>query len=167
MSRWIKFLFITGRFSLLFGNIFIYDKRQRYHFNKSQRLLSADCFKTVFDNPSFKVHQTNILFFVKMKEPLSVETGVSNSQLYCRLGLAITKKKIKHANQRNRLKRLIREHFRLYQHDFNYVYDVVVIVKVGTESLTNEELSIQINTGFKQIIHKLNQFSKKNFAHSH
>lgn len=151
---------------MLFGNIFIYDKRQRYHFNKSQRLLSADCFKTVFDNPSFKVHQTNILFFVKMKEPLSVETGVSNSQLYCRLGLAITKKKIKHANQRNRLKRLIREHFRLYQHDFSCACDVVLIVKVNTQSLTNEELAIQISRGFEQVIHKASQCFKNNLINT-
>lgn len=132
------------------------QEKQHFYFSKSQRLLKAIDFKTVFDNPSFKVHQTNLLFFVKMREPMSELSG--NMEDSCRLGLAITKKKIKRANERNRLKRLIREQFRLHQYQFNHIFDVVVIVKVGTQSLSNQELFRQIDAGFQQIIHKANQF---------
>lgn len=132
------------------------QEKQHFYFSKSQRLLKAIDFKTVFDNPSFKVHQTNLLFFVKMHEPMSELSGTMKDS--CRLGLAITKKKIKRANERNRLKRLIREQFRLHQYQFNHIFDVVVIVKVGTQSLSNQELFRQIDAGFQQIIHKANQF---------
>lgn len=132
------------------------QEKQHFYFSKSQRLLKAIDFKAVFDNPSFKVHQTNLLFFVKMYEPMSELSG--NMEDSCRLGLAITKKKIKRANERNRLKRLIREQFRLHQYQFNHIFDVVVIVKVGTQSLSNQELFRQIDIGFQQIIHKANQF---------
>lgn len=132
------------------------QEKQHFYFSKSQRLLKAIDFKTVFDNPSFKVHQTNLLFFVKMHESVSELSG--NMEDSCRLGLAITKKKIKRANERNRLKRLIREQFRLHQYQFNHIFDVVVIVKVGTQSLSNQEIFRQIDTGFQQIIHKANQF---------
>lgn len=132
------------------------QEKQHFYFSKSQRLLKAIDFKIVFDNPSFKVHQTNLLFFVKMHEPMSEFSGTMEDS--CRLGLAITKKKIKRANERNRLKRLIREQFRLHQYQFNYIFDVVVIVKVGTQSLSNQELFRQIDAGFQQIIHKANQF---------
>lgn len=134
------------------------QEKQRFYFSQTQRLLKPDDFKYVFDKPNFKVHQPNILFFIKMREPIHNLT--SDFQLTCRLGLAITKKKIKRANQRNRLKRLIREQFRLCQYDFDYVCDVVVIVKVGTQSLSNEALLSQIHTGFKQVIYKVNQFSQ-------
>lgn len=132
------------------------QEKQHFYFSKSQRLLKAIDFKTVFDNPSFKVHQTNLLFFVKMHEPMSELSGTMEDS--CRLGLAITKKKIKRANERNRLKRLIREQFRLHQYQFNHIFDVVVIVKVGTQSLSNQEIFRQIDAGFQQIIHKANQF---------
>ena len=40
----------------------------------------------------------------------------TNGLPFARLGLAITKKKTKRAVDRNRLKRLIRESFRMHQH---------------------------------------------------
>lgn len=156
-------MFLLGRSELVFGNMFVSNDERCFCFGKTQRLLNANDFKVVFDNPSFKVHQANILFFVKMREPIKVLSDFP--EVDCRLGLAITKKKIKRANERNRLKRLVREQFRLCQHDFGYVCDVVVIVKIGTQSLTNAELLAQIQAGFEQVIHKANRLvsnSQKN-----
>lgn len=140
-------------FDLNFGfDVMMLNQReQSFGFSKAQRLLKPADFKPVFDMPSFKVHQQNLLFFVKMRDPQTLD----NLPNVCRLGLAITKKKIKRANERNRLKRLVREQFRQCQHDFHAVFDVVVIVKITTQSLTNVELLSQIQTGFEQIIHKL------------
>ncbi|WP_315041706.1 ribonuclease P protein component [Faucicola mancuniensis] len=111
-----------------------------FAFGKSHRLLKADDFKAVFDQTSFKVHQPNLLFFVKKSE-------LNDS----RLGLAITKKKVKRANERNRLKRLVRENFRLFQHDFLMPVDVVVIVKQDIKLVSNMVLHEQIEAGFLQI----------------
>lgn len=135
------------------------NKKSVFEFDKSQRLLASADFKPVFDTPSFKVHQPNILFFVKMQE--------QNPTKPCRLGLAITKKKLKRANQRNRLKRLVREYFRLNQADFvakNMCFDVVLIVKISTQDLPNEVLNTQIQAGFQQIIHKAQRFSSVQFT---
>lgn len=87
-------------------------------FCKQQRLLKPAEFQRVFDNPIKKIHSQHLLAFV--------QTG----QHRPRLGLAITKKKLKLAVMRNQLKRLTREHFRLNAHKLGAV-DVVLIVKVG------------------------------------
>lgn len=92
---------------------------QQYTFDKSDRLLNPNEFKKVFDQPIKKVHGEHCLLFVG-----KAQTNTA------RLGLAITKKKLKHAVDRNRLKRLTREHFRLAQSSLSPI-DVVMIVKKG------------------------------------
>ena len=99
-------------------------------FTKEQRLLKPDEFGRVFDDPTKKIHSTHFMLFVK--------TG----QTQPRLGLAITKKKLKLAVVRNRLKRLTREHFRQNAPCLSAI-DVVLIVKKGYPKHTdpNAELS--------------------------
>lgn len=55
---------------------------------------------------------------------------VENSVGHPRLGLAIAKKHLKLANQRNRLKRIIRESFRQHQSAFSNI-DIVVLSRPG------------------------------------
>lgn len=89
------------------------------NFQKYHRLLTPADFKAVFDSPIKKVHTLHLLAFIGQGQGLSA-----------RLGLAITKKKLKKAVDRNRLKRLCRENFRHRQTSW-MVIDVVVIVKAG------------------------------------
>ena len=90
-----------------------------FSFTKTKRLLAPCEFKAVFDNPLKKIHSTHFLLFVANTE-----------QPHARLGLAITKKKLKKAVDRNLVKRHTREIFRLNQHDLPPV-DCVLIVKSG------------------------------------
>lgn len=90
-----------------------------YSFEKRHRLLTPADFKAVFDSPIKKVHTPHLLAFI-----------AQNQGIASRLGLAITKKKLKKAVDRNRLKRLCRENFR-HHHASWMAIDVVVIVKVG------------------------------------
>lgn len=120
---------------------------QRFTFIKQQRLLNSTAFTPVFTTPTFKVHQPNLLFFVRLRE--------SPHENCSRLGLAITKKKVKRANQRNRIKRLAREYFRLYQHELNNPVDIAIIVKHFPVTLTNSEIVTQLESAFKQINRKL------------
>lgn len=102
-------------------------------FTKAERLLHSNEFKRVFDNPIKKIHSEHLLLFI--------QTGVPE-QTQARLGLAITKKKVKLAVMRNRLKRLSREIFRHTAPTLGSV-DVVLIVKKSYAKKTdlNDELT--------------------------
>lgn len=134
---------------------------QKFTFVKQQRLLNSHAFTPVFNSPSFKIHQSNILLFVKILAlPETTNPTINNS----RLGLAITKKKIKRANQRNRVKRLSREYFRLHQHELNQPVDIAIIIKHFPVTITNAEIVAQLEMAFKQINSKLKHLSAKNPA---
>lgn len=112
-------------------------------FKKQHRLLGPNDFKSVFTTPIKKIHTTHLLAFVAK--------GATDEP---RLGLAITKKKLKHAVVRNRIKRLTREAFRQNRENLTAI-DVVVIVKVGYD----KEFRIGEEVG--QLFSKINQkFSK-------
>ena len=57
---------------------------------------------------------------------------------YPRLGMLISKKNCRLAVDRNRIKRMIREHFRLAQHTLVGM-DVVVMLRSSTEKITDQE----------------------------
>lgn len=56
-----------------------------------------------------------------------------------RLGLAIAKKHCRHASDRNRLKRIVRESFRLHQREVAGL-DIVVMNRPGAEAADNSRL---------------------------
>jgi len=70
-----------------------------------------------------------------------------------RLGLAIAKKRVKLAVQRNRIKRIIRESFRLNQHDLPAI-DMVVMVKSGIDQLDNKEINQELEKIWRKIIQR-------------
>lgn len=88
-------------------------------FKKQHRLLNPSDFKAVFDAPIKKIHTVHLMAFV-----------AKSSSCQPRLGLAITKKKLKRAVARNRIKRLTRETFRHHRSQLSNI-DVVVIVKAS------------------------------------
>ncbi len=94
-------------------------------FGKEMRLLNAADFKRVFDAPD----QRSV-------DPMFTLLARKNELGYPRLGMAITKKRLKRAVDRNRAKRIIRESFRLWQRDLGS-YDFVVMNRnalVGAEN---------------------------------
>ena len=68
-----------------------------------------------------------------------------NNLNYPRLGLIIGKKAIQHAVQRNRFKRIVKESFRLQQHDLNGL-DLIFVAYKGLDKISNED--------FKQCLEK-------------
>ncbi len=69
-----------------------------------------------------------------------------------RLGLAIVKRHVRRAHERNRIKRLAREMFRHQQAVLPPV-DCVLMVKAGADQLSNAELQQQLSTLF-QLVHR-------------
>jgi len=91
------------------------------------RLLEPAAFKCVFANAS-KNGDGKLLILVH-------ENGLDHP----RLGLAISKKMLRRAVDRNRVKRMIRESFRRYQHKLGPV-DVVVLARNGCQAANRQQL---------------------------
>lgn len=111
-------------------------------FNKSLRLLNSSDFKPVFDSPTAKASQQHFLILAR-----------TNELGRPRLGLVIAKKNIRNAVDRNRMKRLIRESFRLQQHQLPPI-DAIVLARRGMDQLDNATLSKQLNKQWQRLIRK-------------
>ncbi|QJQ13681.1 ribonuclease P protein component [Pseudomonas putida] len=97
-------------------------------FSREKRLLTPRHFKAVFDSPTGKVPGKNLLILAR-------ENGLDHP----RLGLVIGKKSVKLAVQRNRLKRLMRDSFRLNQQLLGGL-DIVIVARKGLGEIENPEL---------------------------
>jgi ribonuclease P protein component (EC 3.1.26.5) len=104
------------------------DRGKGLTFNKSDRLLNSGDFSTVFDNAPIKASHPNFLILAK-----------PNLLGRPRLGLIIAKKNIRLSVNRNQLKRLIRQSFRLKQHNIPAI-DAIVLARRGGDQIANSEL---------------------------
>lgn len=91
-------------------------EQQRYTLGRTRRLTHAREFQAVYGSRCRKAIG-----------PLVVH-GKPNGLDHPRLGLSVGRK-VGNAVVRNRLKRLIREAFRLMQHDFPRGYDLIVVIR--------------------------------------
>jgi len=92
-------------------------------FDKSKRLLDAPAFQAVFDRAQYKVGHQHFLV-------LAVRTSLGHP----RLGLVIGKKNIRRAVQRNRVKRVVRETFRLNLDSLDSL-DIIFLARKGFDTL--------------------------------
>ena len=89
---------------------------RRYTFDRSRRIRGREEFAAVFDA---KVRQS--------RGPLTAY-AIPTDHPTPRLGLSVPRR-VGTAPRRNRIKRLLRESFRLMQHDFPRPYDIVIAVR--------------------------------------
>jgi ribonuclease P protein component len=101
-------------------------------FGKDNRLLNAADFGRVFQGATRSRDQ---LFTVLCRQNTSDAT---------RLGLAISKKHCRRAAARNRIKRIVRESFRLHQRELAGL-DVVVMNQPGAATASNAQLFNSLN----------------------
>ena len=116
-------------------------------FPKLSRLLNAKAFGPVFKNPDCRVSNRHMLM-------LSLNSSLPSS----RLGIVVAKKNIPTAVHRNRIKRILRESFRIRKTDFGTI-DIVVLARKGLGSLENQEVRTQINTLFDELCKKQRKVS--------
>jgi ribonuclease P protein component len=108
-------------------------------FSRQARLLHSREFQRVFNNTE-----------CKSVDGLLTVLAVRNNCGHPRLGLAISKKKIKTAVARNRLKRLVRESFRQHKNELANV-DVVVMGQNRAANVSNKQAFDSLNTHWKNI----------------
>ena len=92
----------------------------KLNFSRELRLLTPTQFKNVFEQP-FRASTPEITILAR-----------KNNLEHPRLGLTVAKKHLKRAHDRNRIKRLVRESFRLSQHNLpscDFVFVVSLIIK--------------------------------------
>lgn len=96
-------------------------------FPKVSRLAQSGEFNAVFNAPERK---SSDRYFTVL--------GRCVSRPHARLGLVVAKRQIQRAHERNRVKRLIRESFRLHSHPV--AQDMVIIVRHSAQHADNQEL---------------------------
>lgn len=112
-----------------------------YAFGRDRRLLTAQDYKRVFDDTLFKIHQPAFLLLATLHP----------EHEFSRLGLVVAKKKVRRAHERNRLKRLSRESFRLHQQQLLGL-DIVILPKVGSDDMSNEQVQQQLHQTWIKLI---------------
>lgn len=110
----------------------------KLNFSRELRLVTPKLFNNVFDQP-IKASSPNLTILAK-----------SNNLNHPRLGLVIPKKVLKLAVWRNRVKRVIKNNFRLNQNNIAPL-DYVVIAKGNINDLSNKELDELLSKLWKVI----------------
>ena len=108
-------------------------------FGKNSRLLTAKDYKAVFDQAEVKASNKDLLIL-----------GIQNKFSNPRLGLIVAKKNAKRAVDRNRLKRIIREQFRLNQTLIGSK-DIVVLARPNLVNLDNRAVKKSLTYLFKKL----------------
>ncbi len=111
------------------ANVFVFKvKTGRLHFPNYLRINQSIDFSKVMKQPDYRFTSKEVVILVK-----------KNALSYPRLGLAIGKKNIKKSVERNSVKRLIRERFRLEQYNFP-PHDIVVVARKLIIDSSRQEL---------------------------
>ncbi len=113
--------------------------QESFGFPRKLRLLTPSDFRTVFDQVQVKAPSEHILLLARF-----------NSQTQPRLGFILSKKNVKHAVQRNRVKRIARNFLRLKQHELPNL-DVIFMGRKGIVSLDNLELLKLLEKQFSKL----------------
>ncbi|MCH4563177.1 MULTISPECIES: ribonuclease P protein component [Halomonas] len=111
----------------------------RQDFPRRLRLLTAGDYRRVFDTAAYKVHGKGLLAL-----------ATPNDLGHPRLGLVFSKKNVRRAVDRNRLKRLARESIRLQQQRLPSV-DIVILARRGVHELDNDSLHRQLHGMWKRL----------------
>ncbi|MEW5250352.1 ribonuclease P protein component [Microbulbifer discodermiae] len=104
-----------------------------FGFAKPLRLLNAAHYRSVFNDTQVRAAHPNLLILAR-----------HNTLGHPRLGLVIAKKSVRLATNRNRIKRVARETFRLRQHRLPAL-DAVVLARPGLDKLDNQALIALFN----------------------
>jgi len=115
-------------------------------FPRSHRLLRPQEFRRVFEQPT-RIKANGLMLLAR-----------SNQLGHPRLGLAVSKKTLPLAVQRNRIKRLAREVFRHLQHDLGAV-DIVILSRHGLLRQDNPQIRHTLERQLPELASRCDQSS--------
>lgn len=111
-------------------------------FQKQHRLLDKHAYSAVFNgNPIKAGASSGMVFTIGSQAPES------------RLGVIVAKKNVRHATQRNRIKRVVREYFRV--HPLTTPTDMIFLARHGAASKTNSELRQDLSLLWQKLERRL------------
>jgi ribonuclease P protein component len=122
-------------------------KPVNYSFPRESRLLTPKNFSFVFEQA------------IPAVSPQITILARHNAHDTARLGITVPKKKVKNASDRNQIKRIIRESFRLQRHQLPNV-DIIIIAKHGIGQMDKQALAAQLEKLWRKITHRCNQPAK-------
>jgi len=108
-------------------------------FPRESRLLTPRQFSFVFEKA------------IPAVSPTLTVLARFNDDCNPRLGITVAKKKVKLAVHRNRIKRCIRESFRLHAHQLPNI-DIIVVAKQGIGQQDNASIHAQLQKLWERII---------------
>jgi len=109
-----------------------------FSFKKSERILKRSVFSRLFEE-GHRIHGDH--FVVNY-----CENGLRN----LRLGITVSKK-VGCAVIRNRIKRLVREYFRLHKAQIEGSYDLNIVAKSGVAGLSTKKINQTLKHLFSEI----------------
>lgn len=112
-------------------------------FPKTARLLTSGDYSNVFQLVDARVSSKHFLILARGK-----------SLPAARLGIIVAKKHVKRAVQRNRIKRILRESFRLKHQSLPHV-DIIVLAKKGIDKLDNAECASELEYLWQKLSRKI------------
>jgi len=114
--------------------------KEGFTFPRHVRLLSSREFQAVFRDKSSRSSDQR---WTLLARPNTLENA--------RLGMAISKRVLKNAVDRNRIKRIVRESFRCHQQELGGL-DIIVMCRNEVKQLANEKLFDSLKTHWQRII---------------
>jgi ribonuclease P protein component len=111
----------------------------KYGFKKKNKIVSSNDFKKLFESGN-KIKTENFLIFV-----------MNNNLDVLRLGVIIKRNANCNSVKRNRIKRLVRETFRLEQHKIKKSSDILVSVYKDCSGLKQQDIAGEINLAWGKL----------------
>ena len=112
--------------------------RNSLNFQEINRLLSKKDFKSVFAKP----HKVSLKFFIALYHP--------NQRSYPRLGIILAKQHLKRAVDRNLVRRLLKESFRVHKEMLKGL-DIIVLLRSECTPLDKKALRVDVDNLWQKL----------------
>ncbi len=136
------------------------EKPINYCLPKSERIYLKESIKEVFaEGKSFVAYPLRVIYIIDQEQPRqgAIKGKTARSQMM----ISVPKKYFKRAVDRNRVKRLVRENYRLNKHklivelDERDLYARIIFINVARDLPSFKQCKKGVNKAFERIISEL------------